>query len=242
MITTPGTAAAPTLHRMTQGLVSPWYVEAWLRFRSLFWLKTIGITGFMTLFFTAYLYLLKNPSGETTVMPLTVVDDWIGFNPWSLSIYLSLWVYTSLAPGLLAHRRDLERYGIAIGAVCLFGLACFYFFPTAVPVSDLVWEGAFGFDFLKKVDSTGNACPSLHVASAVFSGMWIHRELREMGATRRVLACNVLWCIAIIYSTMATKQHVALDVLGGLVLGVLGAWLSFRWITLTQPRRPLAMA
>jgi len=215
-----------------------WQVECWLRLKSNFWLKGVGISAFMTLFFTAYLHLLKNPSGATFVMPLTAVDHWIAFNPWGLPFYLSLWVYTSIAPGLLAQRLDLIRYGVAVGSVCLFGLACFYFFPTAVPAVDLVWSGSAGFDFLKKVDSAGNAFPSLHVASAVFSGVWIHRELRDMHAARWALVANGLWCAAIVYSTMMTKQHVALDVLGGLILGGVGAWASFRWIKRIQPRRP----
>lgn len=217
-----------------------WLAECGRRLKTLFWLKGIGISVFMTLFFAGYLHLLKNPTGETFVMPLTLLDDWIAFNPWGLPFYLSLWVYTSLAPGLLTQRHDLVRYGVAIGAVCLIGLTCFYFFPTAVPSHELVWSGSAGFDFLKKVDSAGNAFPSLHVASAVFTGIWIHRELREMCAARWGLVLNALWGLAIVYSTMATKQHVALDVLGGLILGGIGAWASFRWIERVE--RPCGFA
>ena len=32
----------------------------------------------------------------------------------------------------------------------------------------------FSTDFLKSMDASGNACPSLHVATAVFSGIWLH--------------------------------------------------------------------
>jgi membrane-associated phospholipid phosphatase len=38
----------------------------------------------------------------------------------------------------------------------------------------------------------------------------------------------MLWGVAIVYSTMATKQHVSLDVLAGMLLGIAFA-LSSRW-------------
>ena len=78
------------------------------------------------------------------------------------------------------------------------------------------------------MDASGNACPSLHVATAIFSGIWLHHLLRRFDAPLWMLIFNWTWCIGIIYSTLATRQHVAVDVLAGLVLGVLGAYLSLR--------------
>jgi len=75
------------------------------------------------------------------------------------------------------------------------------------------------------MDASGNARPSLHVATAVFSGIWLHHLLRRFGAPQWVLIVNWTWCIGIVYSTLATRQHVAADVLAGFVLGVLGAYL-----------------
>ena len=43
-----------------------------------------------------------------------------------------------------------------------------------------------------------------------------------------MLIFNWTWCTGIIYSTLATRQHVAVDVLAGLMLGVLAATLSLR--------------
>jgi membrane-associated phospholipid phosphatase len=37
------------------------------------------------------------------------------------------------------------------------------------------------------------------------------------------------WCSAIVYSTLATRQHVAVDIAAGLLLGGLAAWLSLRF-------------
>jgi membrane-associated phospholipid phosphatase len=40
-----------------------------------------------------------------------------------------------------------------------------------------------------------------------------------VGAGRWSRACNVLLCAGILYSTIATRQHVALDAAAGAVLG-----------------------
>ncbi len=72
---------------------------------------------------------------------------------------------------------------------------------------------------MKSVDAAGNACPSLHVAFAIFTALWLARLLREVMAPLAVRLFNAGWCAAIIYSTLATKQHVAVDVFAGTTLG-----------------------
>lgn len=207
---------------------SPWYRRAGAVIVTDVYLKSIGTTLFIGLFFGAYLYLLKVPAYPSTVMPITVLDRLIGFQPQALFLYGSLWVYVSLAPALTATRRELYRYGWAMGATCLSGLIIFYFWPTAVPASGVDWALYPGMDFLKNLDASGNACPSLHVATAVFSGLWLHHLLRRFGAPRWILGVNWLWCAGIVYSTLATRQHVVVDVLAGLLLGALMAHLSLR--------------
>ena len=189
-------------------------------------LKSLGTTLFIGLFFSAYLYLLKTPVYPTTVMPITLLDHLISFQPQALPLYISLWVYVSLPPALLSTRRELYGYAMAMAATCLAGLIIFYFWPTAVPAANIDWSQDPAVDFLKNMDASGNACPSLHVTTAVFSAMWLHHLLRNFGAPKWILALNWAWCIGIVYSTLATRQHVALDVLAGLALGLLAAWLS----------------
>jgi membrane-associated phospholipid phosphatase len=94
--------------------------------------------------------------------------------------------------------------------------------------------------FLKNVDAAGNAFPSLHVATAIFSGIWLDHLLRRFGAPLWSRLFNWMWCIGIIYSTLATRQHVAVDVWGGLVLGGGAAWLSLRhWAYAERTSSPI---
>jgi len=183
---------------------------------------------FIGLFFGGYFYVLKAPAYATTIMPFTFLDHFISFQPWAMSVYVSLWVYVSLPPALLATRRELYGYAMAMAGTCLAALTVFLFWPTAVPAANIDWARYPDVEFLKNIDASGNAFPSLHVATAIFSGIWLHHLLRRFGAPQWILIFNWVWCIGIIYSTLATRQHVAVDVLAGLVLGVSAAYLSLR--------------
>jgi membrane-associated phospholipid phosphatase len=192
-------------------------------------LKSIGTTLFISLFFIAYFYLLKEPAYSAAVMPITFLDRLISFQPMALPLYISLWVYVSLPPALLATRRELYGYGMAMAGTCLAGLLVFYFWPTITPVADIDWSQYPEVDFLKNIDAAGNALPSLHVATAVFSGVWLHHLLRRVGTPPWLIIFSWLWCVGIVYSTLATRQHVAVDVFAGLGLGLLAAYLSLRY-------------
>lgn len=192
-----------------------------------FWLKSIGTTAYTTLFFVAYIHLLRNPGGPVTVVPRMWLDEAIGFHPLALIPYLSLWIYVSLPPALLLRAGDVVAYGVRIGLLCLAGLACFFFWPTAVPPADIDWAAYPGMAFLKGVDAAGNACPSLHVATAVYSAIWLEHLMRRLGCPRWARLGSALWCLAIVWSTVATRQHVVIDALAGTVLALACAWLSF---------------
>lgn len=209
----------------------PWHLQIFTRMKSHFALKLAGITLFMWAFFAGYLYLLKNPVFPVTMMPLTELDIAVGFKPDTLFLYVSLWLYVTLPAGLQATRRELIYYALVVGALCVTGFACFLFWPTAVPSANIAWEQNFGFSFLKSVDAAGNACPSLHVATAVFSAVWLNRLLFEVGAPRIVRVFNWAWCVGIAYSTLATKQHVAVDMVAGATMGMLAAGLSLTQLT-----------
>ena len=205
-----------------------WLHQTGARVRKGWLAKMLGTTLGMTAFFVVYFQLLRHPLYPPTIVPLTAVDRLIGFRPEALFLYLSLWFYVSLAPALLIDRRELVSYGLAAIALSVIGLGIFLFWPTAVPRPDVDWSQHPAFAFLKSVDASGNACPSLHVAFAVFTAVWLRRILRQMGAGRVVRALNWLWCLGILYSTVAIRQHVALDVLTGIVLGATVAVVHLR--------------
>ncbi len=185
----------------------------------------------MTVFFVGYFHTLRNPVRPVFEMPLVWLDHAIPFQPQAFWAYVSLWVFVGLPAGMMLTLRSLLAYGAWAAALCLTGLLLFYLVPTAVPST--VWPLDLaahpGFAVLQGVDAAGNACPSLHVATAVFSAVWLQHFLMRLQMPRWLQLGSGLWLVAIVYSTLAIKQHVVLDALAGALLGGGFAWASLRW-------------
>ena len=205
-----------------------WYRQAPARIARNLPIKIVGNTVVILAFFAAYRHLLNHPRVSVTEMPLTALDHLIPFWPPALLLYVSLWVYVTVPSALLSSLRELVYYGWTIGVVCVVGLASFFLWPTAVPPPGFDRATYAGFALLTGLDAAGNACPSLHVATAVFAAVWLDALLREMGAGRVVRGTSWAWALGIVYSAMATKQHVAIDAFAGAVLGLVGAVLAVR--------------
>jgi membrane-associated phospholipid phosphatase len=204
------------------------YRDLLRRLKAQFWLKSFGVPAFMVLFFWAYIYILKHAYFPVTVMPLTVIDHLIPYQDSGWLLYVSLWIYVQLPITMIDSRRQLVLYGGSSMVVSLIGFAFFVFWPTAVPAVGNVGDGAL-FTSIRSIDTTGNACPSLHVAFAVFTAVWLERFLCRAGQAVWARYLNVIWCLGIVYSTLATKQHVMLDACAGAVLGLAGAWVHARF-------------
>ena len=201
-------------------LPAQWLRRAGDRLAHRWLVKMFGTMGGMTVFFVGYFWVIHHPLHPPAIMPFLAVDRWIGFWPAAVSLYFSLWIYVSLVPALIVDRRELFSYALVASSLGFVGLAIFYFWPTAMPPTPVDWSQHPAFAFLQSVDGSRNVCPSLHVAFAVFSAAWLHRLLRQIGTGHRGLAVNWLWCLGIVWSTMAIRQHVFIDVLAGAALGL----------------------
>jgi membrane-associated phospholipid phosphatase len=194
--------------------------QLWRSFWACFWWKLIGAILAISTFFVAYFYVLNNPVFPVRLMPLLALDHWLPVVPWSVWIYFSLWIYISMPMALMHTRRELATYLGGAFVLSIAGLSLFFFFPTAVPAWQIDWTHYPMLTFLKAADASGNACPSMHVGFAVFSGLWMRTQLILFRAPKPWLWALGGWGAAIVLSTMTTKQHVVLDVVGGAVLGV----------------------
>jgi membrane-associated phospholipid phosphatase len=195
-------------------------------FRRLWLLKAIGTTLFMYAFFSGYFYLLQHPAYPPIDTPVTAIDRGLPYQQWAWGLYASLWIYTSLPVAFQPNLRSLLYYGLSAFVLCATGLAIFYFFPTIIPESFLMAYRGAQIQLLAGIDASGNAAPSLHVAAAIFSMLWLRRQLIDVKAPLFVNRLNYFWCTGIVYSTMATKQHVLTDVASGAIFGLLFALLS----------------
>jgi membrane-associated phospholipid phosphatase len=206
-----------------------WETELGTRVRDGFLRTVLSTSVLIWVFFIGYFFVQRHPAYPPLLMPRTSLDLLIPFQPAALVAYVSLWVYVGVGPGLQRTFREFAVYGLWLSALCAGGLIIFYFLPTRVPPPILSATRFPGFDMLHRVDEASNACPSMHVAVAIFTAIRVDASLRLMRVPLPVRALNVAWFIVIAYSTLAIKQHVVLDVLAGAILGLGFAMMSLRW-------------
>lgn len=198
-----------------------WHQQLKARWCLLWWLKISGITICISAFMVVYVLLQHYPQYPVTVVPMQSVDYWVGLHPWAVWFYVSLWLYIGLAPALSWLDAMMCRYIASVVLLALIGSAIFFFWPTQGPSPGIDWTHWPMLDLLKSADNSHNACPSLHVAFSVLTAVWLHWILKQVAAPRWLHGINVVWCLLIVWSTMAIRQHVALDVETGAVLGLI---------------------
>jgi membrane-associated phospholipid phosphatase len=211
-----------------------WLRALWLRCKTLWPMKLVGNTVATLGFFPLYFWIMKN-AGQAWVLPLTAFDRLIAFWPALLPVYLSLWGYIALPVLLAKDKRELWSFSFGCAAMTAIALVVFWFMPTAIPNFTIDAVPGSSLAFLKTVDSAGNAFPSLHVSFSVFTCIVLARQLREAGAPAWLRIFNVAWAVGIVYSTMAVRQHVLMDVLGGLTLGLALGFVSRERGASTEP-------
>jgi membrane-associated phospholipid phosphatase len=219
----------PVQPAVAGGYLAPWAVELGHRIRKGFFRTTISTTLLTGLFFIGYFWVQRHPAYSPIMMPQTALDLRIPFQAPALLAYVSVWIYIGFGPGLQRTVRDFAVYGLWLCGLCICGLAIFYFWPTQVPRSMIAATDFPGFVLLHRIDESSNACPSMHVAVAIFTVVRVDEVLRSMRVPLQLRLINAAWFAAIVYSTLAIKQHLLVDVAAGACLGLVFALMSLRW-------------
>jgi len=221
-----------------------------------FWRVKLGVmlVG-NTVFWTLYLFLSRHALAPIHNLPMTWLDRWAGFRPhrWSW-VYESNFLLVGAVPWLLQTRSEIRRY--LSGFVLLAGVSflAFLIYPVSSP-RPLDHDSDPFLIFITHVDGPLNAFPSLHAATLIYTVCLIlrlfgptHRESTTAGvlpllpprqeragerrAVFRVVAAVLsVWTLLILFATLATKQHYALDLLAGALLGCVAYWFAWRGST-----------
>jgi len=198
------------------------------RFQAIWQLKLAATLAVSVIFWTVYLYLSRHAFFPLHALPMTKVDNWAGYHPrpWSW-IYESVFVLTGIIPWLIVTRDQLRNYLSGFALLALTSFAVFVFFPVASP-RPIHAESTPFLVFITHVDGPLNAFPSLHAGCLIYNLALAHR-LFENSIRPLVKTGLWLWALMILFATLATKQHYALDLLAGALLGLLAdrlAWAS----------------
>jgi len=154
----------------------------------------------------------------------SAIDRWVAFTPGWVWVYQSAYLLIPLAPLLTRTRAGLVLYTRGFCAMTIVGMTILLLMPMRAPrPADPPHVGMYAL--LISYDRPVNTFPSLHVALVVQSlafGYWQSRA----GRKRTILmSAGVVWAVLIAFSTLATKQHYAVDIPAGAALG----WASHWW-------------
>jgi membrane-associated phospholipid phosphatase len=161
-----------------------------------------------------YVYPNLFPIAVPMELPLYYIDRAVPILPWTFLIYLSDYLMGLAAVVLLDDAEEFQAYvRMAFFTLALCG-TIYYFCPTIYPRPDYpksdFWILNFTMNCVRTVDSPTNCFPSLHVALTTISAWAVRRK------GPKISALFFVWSIAIFISTLTTKQHYFIDILGGI--------------------------
>jgi membrane-associated phospholipid phosphatase len=202
---------------------------AWLatlpgRARAIWRLKAL-VAALATLGFCVPYFMIGNyPVFPVRELPVSAVDRLVAFRPegW-VWVYQSIYVPINLIPWLTERREDLRRYAVAFALACCVSFIVFVLVPVRGPRPPVV-EASGMYWLLQRYDGPLNSMPSLHAALLVLT-LCHGRRILGGELPRGAGALAVVWAGLILYSTLATKQHYALDIVAGGLLG----WCADAW-------------
>jgi len=197
------------------------------RLRAHLGLKLALALGLNLFAFAPYFWLQHNLFFPVTVITESAFDSWLGFAPNAVWIYLSLFLLMPIAPMQMQNRQQLDRYALGVVAMSLSADLIFLFWPTAI-VRPPAGAANVLYSVLITWDRPLNAFPSLHAAMAVFSACCCEQIFSRVGRSGLGRLLIWTWALAIIGAMLLTKQHVALDALGGILLGLTSYYWAFR--------------
>jgi membrane-associated phospholipid phosphatase len=177
--------------------------------------------------FLPYYLLQHHLFFPLTVMPVTAVDKWIPFSDRAVWLYLSLFLLMPIAPMQMVRAGQLRRYTLGVAGMSLLADLVFLLWPTAVLRPNAETTNTVYYHLTILVTPV-NAFPSLHAAMAVFSTLCYEQIAPYMRNPQLWRIGLWIWALGIIYATLATKEHVALDATAGSLLGLITYLCAFR--------------
>jgi len=199
----------------------------WRRLTTL-WRAKLRLTAVLNvLFWGFYLFLSRHALLPVHTLPMTWLDRWAGFQP-----HLWAWVYESnfllvgVVPWLIVSQEELRRYAAGFALLSVVCFVVFALFPVASPRPANLEASPF-LIFITRVDGPLNAFPSLHAGCLIYTLAWA-RRLCGGRLNLWIAALLLAWAVLILFATLATKQHYALDLLAGGLIGSAAGWLAWR--------------
>ncbi len=195
--------------------------------RLLMWIVTLAIC------ISGYGLAKLEPFAAPRLLPMTALDAAIPLLPWTVWAYGTITWASLLCWLSVPNQQQARRLFGSLVLACMVCWIFFLFWPTTFPRGD--WplpevDSATIREFadLRDADSPTNCFPSMHVAMASSIALTWMGFIR----TRWLRPLPLLWAAVVSVTTLTTKQHYAVDVLGGWLAGLAAVMVARR---LTRP-------
>ena len=188
---------------------------------------SVGIIG-------GYSLISHHRWGRPHAIPVTWVDRRVPYRPGWVWAYQSLYGLTGTVPWLAATRRQVWRYAAGLLVVTAVAFATFILWPTASPRP--AGPVPAGMAVLFAWDGPYAAAPSLHAAYLVYT-LAVGRRILGRAVPAWVWAGLALWGLAVLYATLAIREHYAVDLLAGGGLAVVAYQIAWNGAGPHRPER-----
>lgn len=198
------------------------------QYMKLFWMNISEIRWILILPFFAVIYGLLNRTwfNKKPYIWELPIDRKIPVIPWTVYIYHTWFPLMIVVFYIMAIFNKPVFYHLvraySLGSVLCF--LVFLFFQNEVPRHDRLEGPGFARSLLRStrlVDNPYNGFPSIHV----FTSSVCVAGLIAGGLNPIFTAVSVLWFILIIITTVTTKQHVVIDIPGGILFAAISWFL-----------------
>ena len=158
---------------------------------------------------------------------MTWLDNWTGYRPYPWAwIYESNFLLVGMLPWLIVSRDDLRRCVAGFIMLAAVSFAIFIIFPVASPRPNDLGTNPFML-MITQADGPLNAFPSLHASTLIYT-VALAKRLFGVRLSPILFAALVIWAALILFGTLATKQHYAIDLLAGGFIGWFADWAVWR--------------
>ncbi|MGB6219975.1 phosphatase PAP2 family protein [Haloferula sp.] len=167
--------------------------------------------------------LWVTPSGFDLAVPVNFHSLWFYFSFYGLLGWVGLGVEDAV----------YRRYILSVAWTAFFSHLVFLLVPNGVTREAIDARSApIAYQWLALADEPRNAFPSLHASLSILAGLAASRS-RKIHFPLKVLAW--LWVLGIFWSTIALRQHYAVDLISGGGLALAVWWVIGRALPFHEP-------
>jgi membrane-associated phospholipid phosphatase len=167
------------------------------------------------------------PNRKPIILEPTLWDRAIPFVPETAWIYQSLFLLLPLTYFSLSDQNQIRQFTLGFTSLVTIFALMFWMYPTEIvrPTVEEQQRSNIYQYLILNVDGPENAFPSLHAALTAFLGYNLHQRVKHVSYSHTFRTALLLWIMVLLFATLATKQHLWIDILVGAPAGFITAYI-----------------